>query len=211
MSAAEPKQQYTRSSTLNKVGNTENPMHHSKLLSETPQTSPFVMMLNFKHSSIPIKRSMVESSISIASKITYSPEIIKVLRLPQHDPFHCNRISCLNFGPYDNGYIILGTTSGHLMVLDPKNLKRISSEKVFDGDGEGVTQIQYEPTQMVFIGSNKGKVKAINIIPQQMAYVYLDLGKDEYCTVALDRKNSNSANEMQRKDSKVVDNQLCCL
>ena len=50
-----------------------------------------------------------------------------------------NKITCLNFGPYDNGYIMLGTSSGHLIVLDPKNLKRINSERLFDSSEEGIT------------------------------------------------------------------------
>ena len=74
------------------------------------------------------------------------PEIIKVLRLPQPSKMFNNRITALNFGPYDNGYITLGTSSGHLLVLDPQNLKRINSEQLFDESEGGVSQINYEPT-----------------------------------------------------------------
>ena len=58
------------------------------------------------------------------------PEIIKILRLPQPEvsPFiSTTKITCINFGPYDNGYLMLGTSSGHLIALDPYTLKRINS------------------------------------------------------------------------------------
>ena len=53
-------------------------------------------------------------------------ELIKVLRLPQPNPNSSNKISCIEYGPYDNGYLMLGTDSGHLLVLDPLTLDRIS-------------------------------------------------------------------------------------
>jgi hypothetical protein len=71
---------------------------------------------------------------------------------------------------------LIGTSSGHLVVLDPKNLNRISSQRHFEGKNEGISKINYEPTQLVFLSSTKGQIKAINIVPQQMSYVYLDLG-----------------------------------
>lgn len=42
---------------------------------------------------------------------------------------------------------------------------------------------------MIFVSSEKGIVKAVNIVPQKMAYVYLDLGKREYCTISMENKN----------------------
>ena len=92
-----------------------------------------------------------------------------------------------------------------MIVLDPKNLKRISSEKLFEADNEGISLLSYEPTQMVFVGSNKGNMKAINIIPQQMSYVYLDLGNNDYCTVTLNR-NKNERNEGPTQNNKIVEN-----
>lgn len=75
------------------------------------------------------------------------------------------------------------------MVLEPKKLNRISSVRIFDRFNEAITTINYEPTQVVFLGSNQGMVKAINFIPQQMSYVYLDLGQNEYCTIPVNNKN----------------------
>ena len=53
-------------------------------------------------------------------------ELLKVLHLPQPHPSFNNQISCIEYGPYDNGYLMLGTNSGHLLVLDPLTLDRIS-------------------------------------------------------------------------------------
>ena len=80
------------------------------------------------------------------SKIQFLPNIIKVLRLPQPDLYVNNTITCLHFGPFDNGYILLGTSSGHMLVLNPKNLNRMSSFCMFERKGEGITNICYEPT-----------------------------------------------------------------
>jgi hypothetical protein len=73
--------------------------------------------------------------------INFYPEIIKILKLPQSNPFSNNVITAFNFGPYDNGYIVIGTSSGHLLTLEPKNLNRISSQKLFSGDNEQITSI----------------------------------------------------------------------
>lgn len=59
---------------------------------------------------------------------------------------------------------MLGTTSGHLIALDPITLKRINSQRVFDSKEGGISAIKFEPTQMVFVASRSGKVRAMNII-----------------------------------------------
>jgi hypothetical protein len=64
------------------------------------------------------------------------PECIKLLRLP-------GQITSLAFGPYDNGYILLGTSTGHLLVLEPLSLNRITCQSLFSDE---ITQIRFEPT-----------------------------------------------------------------
>ena len=71
-------------------------------------------------------------------------------------------MSSLAFGPYDNGYLLLGTNTGHLLVLEPLSLDRIAGQHVFKDDE--ITQISFEPTQTVFLGTKHGYLKAINII-----------------------------------------------
>ena len=40
-------------------------------------------------------------------------------------------ITALNFGPFDNGYILAGMKSGRLLILDPITLKRMHDFPVF--------------------------------------------------------------------------------
>jgi hypothetical protein len=47
------------------------------------------------------------------------PEVIKLLRLP-------GLVTSMAFGPYDNGYLLLGTNVGQLLVLEPLSLNRIT-------------------------------------------------------------------------------------
>lgn len=137
----------------------------------------------------------------------YFPEIIKILRLPHTDPRINNVITSFNYGPYDNGYLVIGTSSGHLLTIDPKNLNRISSQKLFHEENESISCIQNEPTQMIFVSSNKGRVKAVNIVPQKMSYIYLDLGQREYCAIAVNNKNLR-----QQPDNKNInESKGCCI
>ena len=45
-----------------------------------------------------------------------------------------DRITCLAFGPYDNGYILVGMASGRLLVFDPVTLDRVKDFHIFTGD-----------------------------------------------------------------------------
>ena len=45
-----------------------------------------------------------------------------------------DRITCLAFGPYDNGYILAGMASGRLLVFDPVTLDRVKDFHIFTGD-----------------------------------------------------------------------------
>jgi len=72
------------------------------------------------------------------------------------------------------------------LIFEPLNFKRICSQRIFEPEEGGVVCIAFEPTQLVFISSKKGTVKAMTMIRQEKAYVYLDLGHREYCTITVD-------------------------
>lgn len=42
---------------------------------------------------------------------TQEPEVIKILRID-------DRISCIGYGPYDNGHLLLGMKSGLVLIFD---------------------------------------------------------------------------------------------
>lgn len=94
------------------------------------------MSLSFKR-----RKAKVSESQEASQLIDFYPEIIKIMRLPQPDPLRNNTITAFNYGPYDNGYLVIGTSSGHILTLEPKNLNRISSQKIFEDDDEKVTSI----------------------------------------------------------------------
>ena len=58
-------------------------------------------------------------------------------------------ISCVAYGPYDNGHILVGTSTGDFFAFDTMRLIKICNVKVAEYP---VTSITIEPTQMVFCG-----------------------------------------------------------
>ena len=90
-------------------------------------------------------------------------------------------ITCLSFGPYDNGYILTGTQSGRLLVFDPVTLERVKDFHIFTSDklhgqSQAISAISMEPTELVFVTSKEGNIAALSIVKKEMHYVYLDLG-----------------------------------
>lgn len=83
-------------------------------------------------------------------------------------------ITSLQYGPYDNGYVLVGLNSGKLLVYEPTTLDRVNTFNVFNQ--EAITKISIEPTELVFLAGEKGSVAGLSIIKKEMHYVYLDLG-----------------------------------
>lgn len=84
-------------------------------------------------------------------------EVIKVIGGEYYD-----MITALDFGPYDNGYILAGMHSGRLLVFDPVTLVRVKDFNVFTRGKmrgelkvpEPITTISFEPTELVFVSSS---------------------------------------------------------
>jgi hypothetical protein len=58
-----------------------------------------------------------------------------------------------------------------------------------------VTQIAIDPTNYLIVSSEQGEVEALSIVQKEVHYVYLDLGKKQYCTVALPQNKDVRAGE----------------
>ena len=58
-------------------------------------------------------------------------------------------ISCVTYGPYDNGHILVGSTTGDFFAFNTVSLQKICNVKVAVCP---VTSITIEPTQVVFLG-----------------------------------------------------------
>ena len=112
-------------------------------------------------------------------------------------------VTAIEFGPYDNGYILAGMQSGRLLVYDPVTLERVKDFNVFTkgkmrGElklAEPICSISFEPTELVFVSSSHGSIAALSIVKKEMHYVYLDLGNRQYCTVAIPRGDEADNNE----------------
>jgi len=58
-------------------------------------------------------------------------------------------ITCLVYGPYDNGHILVGLTTGDFFAFDSMNLTKLVNVKISNNP---VTSISVEPTQLVLVG-----------------------------------------------------------
>jgi hypothetical protein len=118
-------------------------------------------------------------------------ETVRILGGTLSDGPDC--ITALEYGPYDNGYVLSGMLSGKLFVYDPLTLNRVNDFDIFTKGkmrgqlkvSEPITNISMEPTELVFLTSPMGSVAAISIIKKQMHYIYVELSNRQFCTVAI--------------------------
>lgn len=105
-------------------------------------------------------------------------EIIKIIDL-------ADDITCINFGPYDNGHILVGLSDGKMIAFDFNTLERLETVKIFDDCA--VNCITFDPTNYIFVGGENGKTICLSYIDKKLHYQYIDLGKNKFCTVQLPR------------------------
>jgi len=87
---------------------------------------------------------------------TSKVEQLKILNL------HGSTITKTTFGPFDNGYLLLGLSSGTLLALDLPEFEIVAVEKLFPG--VPISNICYEPTNLVFVSSENKQVVALNLL-----------------------------------------------
>ena len=68
-------------------------------------------------------------------------------------------ITCLNFGPFDNGHIVLGFNTGHILILSSFDMASLYRMQVFESVGNfappiPVTKIVFDPLQTVIAASS---------------------------------------------------------
>lgn len=74
-------------------------------------------------------------------------------------------ISSLSYGPYDNGHVLVGTTTGDFLAFNALTLAKICCVKVAQ---HPVTSITIEPTQAVIVGVQATQeVTALTFIEQK--------------------------------------------
>ena len=85
------------------------------------------------------------------------------------------QITAVNYGPYDNGYLLLGLANGCLMGIDVNS----DFDLVFQIQlcQFPLTGIAFDPTLLVLVSCEATKqVYAVSLIDKKFEYVYLDLG-----------------------------------
>ena len=125
-------------------------------------TYPFLMILNCSDQHRRLNRSPL-SKMEVRQPEP-RPEVVKVLNLPisesEQDPFFCNEVLSVGYGPFDNGYVCLGTSSGHLLLYDPVTLGRISCQQIFESGS--VVSLSFEPLNCLLAASSSGEVAIFN-------------------------------------------------
>lgn len=84
-------------------------------------------------------------------------------------------ISSLNFGPFDNGHIMIGLTNGELLAFDVLTLKRLENTLIFT-DLSPITSITFDPTHTIFVGGSNGKIVSLSPLSRAKNYLYVDMG-----------------------------------
>lgn len=72
------------------------------------------------------------------------------------------KITCCEFGPYDNGHILVGSSTGDFFAFDAIKLEKLCNLKLSDCP---ITNITIEWTQLVLIGVQQTQeVTAVSFI-----------------------------------------------
>ena len=106
-------------------------------------------------------------------------------------------VTATNFGPFDNGYLLLGFSSGVLLAIDLLEMEAILHAQLFDNP---ISSIGFEPTNMIFVCSKNREVVALNLVKKETHYVYLELGRKQFCTISYNNRNLNSLDNMNGED-----------
>jgi hypothetical protein len=99
-------------------------------------------------------------------------------------------ISCLGYGPYDNGHILVGTSTGDFLAFDSIRLSKLCCIKLADFP---VTNIAVEWTQLVLVGVREtGEVTAVSFIEQREKYLYMEMSNRKYATVVISKQQAKA-------------------
>ena len=75
-------------------------------------------------------------------------------------------ITCLSYGPYDNGHVLVGTSTGDFIAYDSLFLNKICDVKV--SKNSPVSSIAIDPTKSILVGVQGMKeVTALTFIEEK--------------------------------------------
>ena len=88
----------------------------------------------------------------------------------------------MKYGPYDNGHIVLGFSTGIISILDSVSLTKLFDKQIF-AEGQCVAGITFDPTNLVIATSEMGEVVSLSLVENRVKYTYIELGTNQFCTV----------------------------
>ena len=84
-------------------------------------------------------------------------------------------ITCLKYGPYDNGHIVVGFSSGIIAILDTLSLAKLFERQTFEV-GTAVRCITFDPTNLIIASTDDGEVVSLSLLESRVKYTYLEMG-----------------------------------
>lgn len=84
----------------------------------------------------PVKKSQLQPFLMNFDRVKQDLTVVKAFKSR-------GLISCLSYGPYDNGHVLVGTTTGDFLAFNTLNLTKICNVKVAQYP---VTSLTIEPT-----------------------------------------------------------------
>lgn len=118
-------------------------------------------------------------------------------------------ITSLNFGPYDNGHVIVGLNTGAIFILNSLDLSSMFRYQVFDplrspekNNLPLINNINFDPTQMIFATTRHASeqtnneatnmspiqfynIRILTLIENNAQYKYLEMGQNTYMTLVI--------------------------
>ena len=99
----------------------------------------------------------------------------------------------MGFGPYDNGYLLLGLKSGTLLILDTITLDKLCQLNLTRLLGiplTSITSFSFDPTNHLFVLFKSGDTVCLSLDQKRYNYLYLEvpnetgehLNEKIYCT-----------------------------
>ena len=85
-------------------------------------------------------------------------------------------ITSIKYGPYDNGHIVVGFSTGIVAILESISLTKLFDKQIF-ASGEGTAGITFDPTNLVIATATDGEAVAISLVENKVKYTYIELGQ----------------------------------
>lgn len=115
-------------------------------------------------------------------------------------------ITVVNYGPYDNGHICVGFSTGHVLILNSFDLASIYRTQVFQSPDPSrsipVSRIIFDPLNMMIVSSDERfatfddcdseeltyspPLAGLSLIESQADYKYLQMGPQSFMTLVIE-------------------------